>query len=143
MIVCLCGSFRFFDEIIETRELLSAFGIACFAPEPFDFRDKSSPCQFIEEWFRLTEGEKLEASRRAEVDFLGKLDQADLVYIVNPTGYIGMSVTFEIGYAFAQTKPIYTMEPISDDTIMSLTHGVLSSSTLASKILEMDKANSD
>jgi nucleoside 2-deoxyribosyltransferase len=40
---------------------------------------------------------------------LGKIDEADVVYVVNPEGYVGKSVCVDIGYAYARSKPIYVM----------------------------------
>ena len=62
-------------------------------------------------------------------DILGcleKIDQADVVYIVNPDGYVGKSVSVNIGYAYARNKPIYAMHPINDPPVMSLVNGILS-----------------
>jgi len=57
---------------------------------------------------------------------LEKIDQADVVYIVNPDGYVGKSVSVNIGYAYARNKPIYAMHPINDPPVMSLVNGILS-----------------
>jgi hypothetical protein len=57
---------------------------------------------------------------------LKKIDQADVMYVVNPNGYVGKSVSLDIGYAYARNKPIYTMYPIDDPPVMSLVNGVLS-----------------
>ena len=73
----------------------------------------------------LTQKEKLKASRDAESGFLEKIDQSEAIYIVNPDGYIGASVTLEIGYAFAKSKPIFALENINDITVMSLIDKVL------------------
>ena len=120
MIVCLCGSFKFIDKIQKIETELSNRGITCLSPSPFEFRDKNNPSEFVKEWSMLTQKEKLKASRDAESSFLEKIDRSDAVYIVNPDGYIGASVTLEIGYAFAKSKPIFALETISDITVMSL-----------------------
>jgi len=38
---------------------------------------------------------------------LKKINDADVVYIVNPEGYVGKSVPVDIGYAYAKNKSIY------------------------------------
>ena len=57
---------------------------------------------------------------------LKNIDESDLVYVVNPWGYVGRSVCVDVGYAYAKNKPIYVMHSIKDPPVMSLTHGVLS-----------------
>jgi hypothetical protein len=57
---------------------------------------------------------------------LKRIDDADVVYIVNPEGYIGKSVSVDIGYAYAKNKLIYAMHAVDDPPIMSLIHGIVS-----------------
>ena len=57
---------------------------------------------------------------------LKKIDDANVVYIVNPEGYIGKSVSVDIGYAYAKDKPIYAMHSVDDPSVMDLINGVLS-----------------
>ena len=57
---------------------------------------------------------------------LEKIDEADVVYVVDPEGYVGKSVSLDIGYARGRNKPIYLMCETSDPPIMELVEGVLS-----------------
>jgi nucleoside 2-deoxyribosyltransferase len=57
---------------------------------------------------------------------LEKIDDADVVYIVNPDGYVGRSVCIDIGYAYAKGKPIYCMHAIDDPPVMDMMSEVLS-----------------
>jgi hypothetical protein len=57
---------------------------------------------------------------------LKKVDDADIVYIIDPQGYVGKSVSVDIGYAYAKNKSIYVMHPIDDPPIMKLVNGILS-----------------
>ena len=123
MIVCLSGSFRFYDEILRLREKLARDGINCLAPVPFAYRNVSKPSEFTDEWVSLSYSQKLRESKRAELDFLHKIDNADVLYVVNPGGYVGRSVVLEIGYAYAKGKRVFSMDPIEDFAIMSLTEG--------------------
>jgi hypothetical protein len=61
---------------------------------------------------------------------LKKIDDADVVYIVNPEGYIGKSVSVDIGYAYAKNKSIYVMHRVDDPPVMDLVNGVLSPKAL-------------
>ncbi|TKB49168.1 TIR domain-containing protein [Ferrimonas aestuarii] len=57
---------------------------------------------------------------------LQRIDQSDITFIVNFDGYVGKSVTLDIGYALGVDKPIYALEPISDPDITHLICGVKS-----------------
>ena len=61
---------------------------------------------------------------------LAKIDDADIVYVVNPEGYIGKSVSVDIGYAYAKNKSIYVMHPVDDSPVMGLIDDVLSPEAL-------------
>jgi nucleoside 2-deoxyribosyltransferase len=80
---------------------------------------------------RLQE-ESVEYQMSKKIDshgFLGclkKIDDADVVYVVSPEGYVGKSVCVDIGYAYARNKPIYAMHSIDDPSIMGIIHGILS-----------------
>jgi hypothetical protein len=89
-------------------------------------------------------GAKIEYELSKKIDSRGllgcleKIDKADVVYVVNPEGYIGRSVSVDIGYAFARNKPIYVMHPISDQPVMSLIKDVLSFEELINFIKHSD-----
>jgi nucleoside 2-deoxyribosyltransferase len=63
---------------------------------------------------------------------LEKIDEADVVYVVDPEGYVGKSVCVDIGYAYARNKPIFVMHLVNDPSLMDLIRGVLSFEELIS-----------
>lgn len=65
-------------------------------------------------------------SSRGITGCLEKIDEADIVYVVNPDGYVGRSVCIDIGYAHAKGKPICCMHSIDDPPVMDLVNEVLS-----------------
>jgi nucleoside 2-deoxyribosyltransferase len=67
---------------------------------------------------------------------LEKIDRADVVYVVNPGGYIGRSVSVDIGYAYARGKPVYAMHAIDDPPVMNILAGVLSQEQLVELVKE-------
>jgi len=67
-----------------------------------------------------------EIGSRGILGCLEKIDEADVVYVVNLDGYVGKSVCVDIGYAYAKGKPIYIMCPMDDPPIMGMVKGVLS-----------------
>ncbi len=110
--VCICGSFRFYEEMVEFRNALLARDVVCEWPLPGPPRDPRA----------MTADEARDAITR----HLERIDQADWMYVFNQDGHIGNSVVMEIGYAYAQRKPVYALAPIQDQFLMALVHGVVS-----------------
>jgi nucleoside 2-deoxyribosyltransferase len=106
----VCGSFRF------TREM-----------EGLELRLKE--CNIDYQMSKKMEN-------RGILACLKKIDDADVVYVVNPDGYVGKSVSTDIGYAYAKNKPIYVMHAVEDPPVMDLIDGVLSSKTLVNFLKE-------
>jgi hypothetical protein len=73
-----------------------------------------------------------EMDSRGILGCLEKIDNADLIYVVDPEGYVGKSVCIDIGYAYGKNKLIYAMHSIEDPDIMGMVHGVLSFEELVS-----------
>jgi len=61
---------------------------------------------------------------------LQKIDDSDVIYIVNPDGYVGRSVSVDIGYAYAKNKRIYAMCPINDPPVANLISGIMTPDAL-------------
>jgi len=99
-VLYVCGSFRFRRKMSELEGRLKEENIE----------------------FRMSK----KMGSRGILGCLEKIDEADVVYVVNPDGYVGKSVCIDIGYAYAKGKPIYCMYPIDDPPIMSMVKGVLS-----------------
>ena len=104
--VYICGSLRFAGIIEELETRLKKEKVECLASKNTDVRGISG-C-------------------------LEKIDNADVVYIVNPEGYIGKSVSIDIGYAYAKNKSIYAMHSIDDPPVMGMIKGILSFEELIS-----------
>jgi len=99
-VLYVCGSFRFISEMSELGRKLNEENIK----------------------FRMSK----KTGSRGILGCLEKIDEADVVYVVNPEGYVGRSVCVDMGYAYAKGKPIYTMYPIDDPPVMNMVKGVLS-----------------
>ena len=100
----VCGSFRFTREMEELEGRLK------------------------EENVEYQISKKMDS--RGIMGCLKKIDNVDVVYIVNPEGYIGKSVSVDIGYAYARNKPIYVMHLVDDPPVMDLINGILSPKAL-------------
>jgi hypothetical protein len=106
----VCGSFRFTGEMEELKRGLEEKNIECLMSNKMN-----SP---------------------GILGCLKKIDDADVVYVVNPGGYVGKSVSVDIGYAYARNKSIYAMHPIDDPPVMDLINGILSSKELINFLTE-------
>jgi nucleoside 2-deoxyribosyltransferase len=95
----VCGSFKFLREIEELE------------------------CMLKEKNIKYETSKKVNS--RGILGCLKKVDDADIVYVVNPQGYVGKSICFDLGYAYAKKKSIFVMNPVDDPPIMNLTNGVL------------------
>jgi nucleoside 2-deoxyribosyltransferase len=110
--VCICGSFRFYEEMVELRNALQARGVRCEWPPPGPRRAPQV----------MTADE----ARDAIMQHLERMDRAECIFIFNKGGCLGHSVVMEIGYAYAQRKPIYVFAPIHDPFLRSLVNAVTS-----------------
>jgi hypothetical protein len=90
----------------------------------------------MEDLERKLEKENIQFQMSKKIDSRGilgclkEIDDADIVYVVNPRGYIGKSVSVDIGYAYAKNKSIYIMHPVEDPPIMDLIDDILSPEAL-------------
>ena len=100
----VCGSLRFIREMEELE------------------------CRLKEENIEYQISKRMNS--RGILGCLKKINDADVVYIVNPEGYIGKSVSVDIGYAYARNKPIYVMHLVDDPPVMDLINGILSPKAL-------------
>ncbi|MEZ7129788.1 hypothetical protein ACBR40_31015 [Nonomuraea sp. AD125B] len=100
--VTICGSARHRDAIYQTAELLEEAGFIVLKP----------PLHRIDELTGDSSSEVKElAWKGATFAHLNRILKADVVFIVNPDGYVGSSTTLELGYAVAHRKLIAAMMP--------------------------------
>jgi nucleoside 2-deoxyribosyltransferase len=64
-------------------------------------------------------------ARDAITQHLERIDRAECIFVFNKDGYLGNSVVMEIGYAYAQRKPVYALAPIHDQFVMPLVSAVV------------------
>lgn len=104
IIVCLCGSTRFYDEYqfanyLETLAGRIVLSVGFFAHHGMQVHGAQLTC---------TKDQKVDL----DILHLRKIDLADEVLIINVDGYIGESTAREIVYAERQGKPMrwYALE---------------------------------
>lgn len=96
--VYLCGSFKYIDKMKSIQETFISYEIHCTKPE-LDSPKGIQGC-------------------------LEQISKADITFVVNPDGYIGKSVSVDIGYALALNKKVYSLVPIDDPPVGGLISGV-------------------
>jgi hypothetical protein len=94
--ITISSSIRFRAEIVRALGGFEALGIGAEFPNlGTDFPE---------------DGISIDTVRSLQSDHFAAIDSSDALYVINPDGYIGLSVTLEIGYALGQRVPIYFME---------------------------------
>ena len=109
--VCICGSFRFYEEMVQLRNALQARSVLCEWPLP---GPRHAP-----------QAMTADEARDAITQHLERMDRAEYIFIFNKDGYLGNSVVMEIGYAYARRKPVYVLAPIDDLFLMPLVSAVV------------------
>jgi hypothetical protein len=106
--VYICASFKHLDATRDVAKELEASGVAAVFSRPGD-PNGIDGC-------------------------LERIDQADLIYVNNPDGVIGKSVSLDLGYAIARGKDVYSCVQIDDPPISHLLHRPVSPALLVKKI---------
>ena len=105
--VVVCGSKRYKKEIGAFCNKLEKLGVLCFAPS---IHEPISEDAFISSSYvtsKIFKGLTLE-----HFDWIRK---ADVCYVYNKGGYVGVSVTMEMAYATALGKPVFALSPETGD----------------------------
>jgi hypothetical protein len=107
--VVICGSQRYKEEIKAFSNKLRRLGAAIVFEPNFERRPK----RFLnaEEKDRL-----VSASYRKQIpglvhEHFDRLRKADICYVYNKGGYVGVNTTLEIGFAQGKNMIIYAFEP--------------------------------
>ena len=106
--VVICGSQRYKDEIGQLVAALKELG----APVVFEpnFEDQSSDFVKQEEKDRLQSKRYREAVPAMVHAHFERIRKADICYIYNKEGYLGINTTLELGYAHGKGMIIYSLE---------------------------------
>jgi hypothetical protein len=99
--VVICGSSKFAEEARIFAKKLKDLGVLVF--EPHFYRVSGG------DWSRIHRFDVKFVARGLTHDHFYKIRMADVVFVYNVDGYIGVSTNMEIGYAAALGKPIYAL----------------------------------
>jgi nucleoside 2-deoxyribosyltransferase len=122
--VTICSSSRFYETARRVAAELAARGVTVHTPR-FDYNERHT---------EVGPEDKAWLTR----EFLDKVRQADLVYVVDEGGYTGTSVCIEVGYAAALGKTIVLSEPAIEHAVAALADEVVSVAELPTALRSGD-----
>lgn len=109
--VVLCGSYHRRPDLLQRifREL-EATGCRVLSPLSIDFVDTDEPIvrAKTEEDFTIDDLERFH---------LRAMRDADAIWLHAPEGHVGISASFELGYAHALGKPVFTLTAPTDEML--------------------------
>lgn len=122
--ICICGSFKFYDEMEKAARVFRKAGFIAIVPKPSHIRHGHKPEElktgkYDKETLAKWEGE-------GAFSHLQNIRKCDAVYIFNQGSYLGPAVTVEIGYSLALGKPIFASSEVKDITLANFIVGVAS-----------------
>jgi len=127
------GSFRrYYRDIAAIVDLFQKAGLEVLSPVASTVINPGAEFVLLQS----------DLDRWSDIDFkciedrvLQMIPQSDFVYVCDPEGYIGLTTSFEIGYARAKGIPVFSMCLVSDQTIRQYVDQVLSVQELIDYVL--------
>jgi hypothetical protein len=123
----LIGSFRKdFKEIYNISLAFKKAGIEVLSPRLGHIINPDA------EFITLTT-DKLGSARAIQDEVLEKIRAADFVYLVNPSGRVGLSAAFEVGFAKSISRPVYAVARPDDSTLQHYIDEIAPASSLITR----------
>lgn len=118
--VVVCGTFHKDTDGLRwlCREIETS-GCRILSPISIEFEDTEAEIVVAPAEYDMTIAELEKYHLRAIRD-------ADIVWLHAPKGYVGISGAFEIGYASALRKPVFSLEPVEDCMLQTQVRSVVS-----------------
>lgn len=111
--VVICGSFRRdMAGLKRVFQELEVTGCRILSPISIDFEDSGAP-------FVKTDNESDFTANELERFHLRTLRDADFVWLHAPNGYVGTSAAYELGFAAALRKPVFSFATPADEMLAS------------------------
>ena len=105
--VVLIGSLRFYDDMLRLYEEFGKERINALVPWPLLMNQDD--LEYDEQRIPHAIGDPFNTETH-----LLRIASADIAYVVNPNGYVGLNSGIDIGYAAGKQKTLYSMMPIAD-----------------------------
>lgn len=107
--VVICGSQRFKEEIKDFSKKLHKLGISVvFEP---NFERQSRKMLIKDEKDRLASKSYRDRVPAMVHEHFDRIRKADICYVYNKNGYLGVNTTLELGFAHGLNRIIYALEP--------------------------------
>lgn len=107
--VVICGSQRYNDEINLFAARLRKLGVPIIFTPDFKYHRKNR--LNAEEKERLTSRSYRQQIPGLVHQHLDRIRRADICFVYNRDGYVGVNTTLEIGFAHGKEMIIYALEP--------------------------------
>src|SRR5689334_3555127 len=103
--VSLIGSFRrHYDEVCRVAKIFIEAGIVVKSPPVSRIRDPQ------QEFVRFESDPPQLTDRAIQAATMEKIFSSDVVYVVNPGGYVGPGTSWELGRIRERRMPVYYAE---------------------------------
>ncbi|MFA6601487.1 MAG: hypothetical protein WCT02_01310 [Candidatus Paceibacterota bacterium] len=106
--VTICSSNRFAREAVAFEEKLKKLGVTVYAPHYYTYNYGGVD--------KVEGHNKRFIAMGLTLDHFSKIVKGDVTFMFNKDGYIGNSVTLELGYATALGKTIYALSDKDPET---------------------------
>ena len=106
--VVICGSQRYKDEIKNFAERLREFGVPIVFEPNFERQRKKMAVS--KESIRLRSKSYRDRVPAMVHEHFDRIRKADVCYIYNKNGYLGINTTLELGFAHGKNMVIYALE---------------------------------
>ena len=107
--VVICGSQRYKEEIKDFAQKLRKLGVpVVFEP---NFERQRKKMLVAAEKTRLKSKSYRDRVPAMVYEHFNRIRKADICYIYNKDGYLGVNTTLELGFAHGKNMIIYALEP--------------------------------
>src|SRR3989344_7028849 len=107
--VVICGSQRYKEEIKAFFQRLRKLGVPIVFEPNFERQRKKMLVR--EEKYRLKSKSYRDRVPAMVHEHFDRLRKADVCYVYNKQGYLGVNTTLELGFAHGKNMIIYALEP--------------------------------
>jgi len=111
MTITICGSIKFFDDMVKIQKDLEARGHTVLMPVKADGVD----------YWAEDNTSRVQAKKTLELinEHFNKIEDSDAILVVNITkkdieNYVGANTFLEIGFAHYRDKKIFFLNPVPD-----------------------------
>lgn len=110
--VVICGSQRYKEKIKNFAEKLRKLGVPIVFEPNFERQRKAMLTKKEKE--RLKSRSYRERVPAMVHEHFDRIRKADICYVYNKSGYLGVNTTLELGFAHGKNMVIYALEPEKD-----------------------------